>query len=166
MVSDKSKIKRRIAAQAVFRWSGRLATPAVIGAGCWVLAELFWGFTVALPAPLAMAAENPLSVATKIAARPLFGTAPSAQVVVATLPPNLKLLGVLSSATTGEARAIIRREGEDKTMVLAIGDEVSSGVRLTRIEAEQITLSSMGRSSLLALPKPAPSATPAKADQD
>ncbi len=94
-------------------------------------------------------------LADKFAARPLFGNLSQTDTpAVASVGQDMHLLGVLSSNRTGGARAIVRQDGNDKTWVLGIGEELLSGVKITRIEPKQITVSNMGREITLSLPKP------------
>jgi hypothetical protein len=160
------RILRQLAGEHIGRWSGRLAAAAVLGAGSWVLAGLLWGFAAPLPAPPAMPPESPAAVARQLAAHPLFGSGPPEAAAPAIVPHSLQLLGVLSSRDAAQARAVIRREGEPRPLVLGVGEPVAAGLTLTRIAPRQVTLSAGGGETVLALPEPAAGATSANTDKN
>ena len=130
----------------------------VVALGCWLTLHLLAGFVSPLPPPQPSLRLSPLAVAAQFAERPLMerGTEPAAAPVTGSVMQNAQLLGVLSSRVASEARAIIRREGLVAPLVLAIGDELASGVKLLAIGAQQVTISVSGRQTTLALPDPRP----------
>jgi hypothetical protein len=130
----------------------------VVALGVWLVVQLLGGFVAPLPAPQQSLRQSPLAVAAQFAERPLLGRKSESAAVAAPVVQNAQLLGVLSSRVASEARAIIRQEGQAAPLVLAIGDELASGVKLLAIGAQQVTLSAMGRESTLALPDPGPPA--------
>lgn len=130
----------------------------VVALGVWLVVQLLGGFVAPLPAPQQSLRQSPLAVAAQFAERPLLGRKSESAAVAAPVVQNAQLLGVLSSRVASEARAIIRQEGQAAPLVLAIGDELASGVKLLAIGAQQVTLSTMGRESTLALPDPGPPA--------
>lgn len=132
------------------------ASVLVVVLGSWLAVRLLAGFALPLPAPQQSVQQSPLAVAAQFAERPLMGQKAVAPGVSATVPvmQNVQLLGILSSRVAGDARAVLRQDGIPAPLVLAIGDELSTGVKLIAIEAKQITLFSMGRKSTLALPGP------------
>lgn len=143
------------------RRSGQLAVLLVAAAASWLLAGLLWGFMGGAPGPVELPDRRPGPVGERLAGQLRFAGPPVATVV----PANLMLVGVSASADAGQARALIRREGESQLLVLAIGEEASPGLRLTRIEVDRVQLSGSGGDSLLALPK-VDTAPPASSTND
>lgn len=143
------------------RRSGQLAVLLVAAAACWLLAGLLWGFMRATPGPVELPDRSPGAVGERLASQLRF----AGPQVATIMPGNLMLVGVSASADADQARALIRREGESQLLVLAIGEEASPGLRLTRIEADQVQLSGPGGDSLLALPK-VDTAPPASSPND
>lgn len=126
---------------------------AVAGLGCWLASGLVWGFSTPAPAPATRLESRPQQVAEALASRPLFG----AGLPIATLAPesNWRLLGVVAGSDAQAARAILRRDGEPATLVLAVGDDAGGGATLRRIGSDGIVLVAAGRESHLSLPRPA-----------
>jgi len=121
-------------------------------AGCWLLAGLLWEFMRGAASPVDSRASHPGPVGERLAAQLRFSGPQS----LAPVPVNLMLVGVSASTDPRQARALIRREGQSQLLVLAIGDEVSPGLRLSRIESSQVILSGTNGESRLALPKSEP----------
>ncbi|MDD2742353.1 MAG: type II secretion system protein N [Rhodocyclaceae bacterium] len=132
------------------------ASAFVVVLGSWLAVRLLAGFAAPLPAPQQSVRQSPLAVAAQFAERPLMGqkTQAAGASVAGPAIQNVQLLGILSSRVARDARAIIRQEGRPVPLVLAIGDELASGVKLIAIESKQITIFSMGRESTLAFPGP------------
>ncbi len=150
-----------VPAEPFVRRSGQFAVILVAAGACWLLAGLLWGFTHSTPGPVELPDRRPGPVGERLAGQLRF----AGPAVAAVVPANLMLVGVSASADAGQARALIRREGESQLLVLAIGDEVSPGLRLTRIQVDRVQLSGPGGDSLLVLPK-VDTAPPASSTND
>lgn len=88
-----------------------------------------------------------------LASRPLFAAGMSVPTFAA--DSNWRLLGVLAGSDAQTARAILRRDGEAATLVLAVGDDAGGGATLRHIGSDGIVLIAAGRESRLSLPRPA-----------
>lgn len=135
---------------------GQLAVFAVLLGGSCLLAVIAWGF---LPPPLAPAVEierDPLAQVEGFADHLTFANLTPTS---ATTPGSLLLIGTTASADPRLARALIRREGENRLLILSVGDEVTPGLRVQRIERRQIVLSGSGGEQRLTLPQSPPQFT-------
>ena len=148
-----------------------LVSGALVILGCWLAVRLLTGFTTPLPPPRQLVLQAPVAVAARLAEQALLGYAAPSE-FSSTLPAgasalqNLQLLGVWSSKVSAEARAIVRQDGGGAPLVLAIGDELASGIRLVAIAPGEITLAAPGREVTLTLPKPATAPAPASTDKN
>ena len=124
---------------------------AVALLGGWLLAGVLWGFSSTSPAPATRLENRPLAVAEALASRPLFSSGTA--VATVDVETGWQLLGVLAASDKTAARAILRRDGEMTTLVLAVGDE-AAGARLSQITGDGVTLVAGGRESRLGLPRP------------
>ncbi|HRY14840.1 MAG: type II secretion system protein GspC [Candidatus Competibacteraceae bacterium] len=104
------------------------------------------------------AARQPADVAT-ISAWHLFGKVEASRPVVATPAPmpvtplNLRLVGVFFTER-GQSRALaLIADGNSLERGYRIGDSLPGGVRLERIERDQVVVSRNGREELIKLPK-------------
>lgn len=153
----------------MLRWLGWGVSGALVILGCWLAVRLLTGFTTPLPPPRQLVLQAPVAVAARLAEQALLGYAAPAE-FSSTLPAgastlqNLQLLGVWSSKVSAEARAILRQDGGGAPLVLAIGDELASGIRLVAIAPGEITLAAPGREVTLTLPRPA--TAPASTDKN
>lgn len=138
--------------EAGLRAGGLLAVLSILAIGCWLLAQLAWAFLPPVAAPEIQRERRPQAIAEKLAQHLQFGH--SATTAALPGPGQLMLVGTAASTLTGQARALLRREGERQLLVAAIGDEVLPGVRLEKIEQGQVTLSGKGVQQHLTLPKP------------
>lgn len=138
--------------EKLVRQAGQLAVLIVASAGSWLLAGLLWEFMVGTASPVDSRASHPGPIGERLAVQLHFSGAHQATPV----PVNLMLVGVSASTDPRQARALIRREGQSQLLVLSIGDEVSPGLRLSRIESSQVILSGANGESRLALPKSEP----------
>lgn len=138
--------------EKLVRLAGQLAVLIVASAGSWLLAGLLWEFMGSTASPVDSRASHPGPIGERLAVQLHFSGAHQA----APVPVNLMLVGVSASTDPRQARALIRREGLSQLLVLSIGDEVSPGLRLSRIESSQIILSGANGESRLALPKSEP----------
>lgn len=133
------------------RFAGHLALWLVAVIGTWGLARLVWDFLPPTPPPQPLQERQPQSVAGMLAGRASFGSTVAAAVAT---PGQLLLVGTAASADPAQARALLRREGDSRLLVLALGDAVSPDLRLQQIERGQITLAGSGGELRLALPRP------------
>ena len=153
-----------LGAMPMLRWLGWCVSGALVILGCWLAVRLLTGFTTPLPPPRQLVLQAPVAVAARLAEQALLGYATPAE-FSSTLPAgasalqNLQLLGVWSSKVSAEARAIVRQDGGGAPLVLAIGDELASGIRLVAIAPGEITLAAPGREMTLTLPRPATAPT-------
>ena len=153
----------------MLRGLGWCVSGALVILGCWLAVRLLTGFTTPLPPPRQLVLQAPVAVAARLAEQALLGYAAPAE-FSSTLPAgastlqNLQLLGVWSSKVSAEARAILRQDGGGAPLVLAIGDELASGIRLVAIAPGEITLAAPGREVTLTLPRPA--TAPASTDKN
>jgi hypothetical protein len=132
---------------------GRLASLLVLAGGAWLLAGLAWDFGMPTGRPAIAHESSAADAAERLAGRsPFASPAPAAQSAVT--PSSLMLVGVAASAERGRARAVIRREGQPAPLVAAVGDEIAPGLRLQRIERDQVVLTGPAGESRLALPQP------------
>lgn len=153
--------------EAAIRHLGQLLAALVAGIGIWVLAGLLWGFSSPPPRPVTPGEARPQILAERIAARALFATRGDSVATPAITLDNWQLLGVTASDDERTARAIIRREGQSTPQVLAIGDEIDRGIRLLRIEPQQIVLRGASGENVLSLPRPGqPDLLTRQADHD
>jgi hypothetical protein len=158
-----------LGAMPMLRWLGWGVSGALVILGCWLAVRLLTGFTTPLPPPRQLVLQAPVAVAARLAEQALLGYAAPAE-FSSTLPAgastlqNLQLLGVWSSKVSAEARAILRQDGGGAPLVLAIGDELASGIRLVAIAPGEITLAAPGREVTLTLPRPA--TAPASTDKN
>ena len=158
-----------LGAMPMLRWLGWCVSGALVILGCWLAVRLLTGFTTPLPPPRQLVLQAPVAVAARLAEQALLGYAAPAE-FSSTLPAgastlqNLQLLGVWSSKVSAEARAILRQDGGGAPLVLAIGDELASGIRLVAIAPGEITLAAPGREVTLTLPRPA--TAPASTDKN
>lgn len=118
-----------------------------------MVSGLLWGFSTPAPAPATLGESQPQAVAEALASRPLFAAGMSVPTVAAN--SNWNLLGVLAASDTQAARAILRRDGEPATLVLAVGDDAGGGATLRHIGKDGIVLAAAGGESRLSLPRPA-----------
>ena len=153
-----------LGAMPMLRWLGWCVSGALVILGCWLAVRLLTGFTTPLPPPRQLVLQAPVAVAARLAEQALLGYAAPSE-FSSTLPAgasalqNLQLLGVWSSKVSAEARAIVRQDGGGAPLVLAIGDELASGIRLVAIAPGEITLAAPGREMTLTLPRPATAPT-------
>ena len=133
---------------------GKLLAALVAGTGIWLLAGLLWGFSSPPAPPLPVWESRPQVVGERIAARALFASREHTAATPATAVDNWQLLGVTASDNARSARAIIRREAQAQPLILAIGDDLDRGIRLLRIEPEQVVLRGSGGEMILSLPRP------------
>ena len=158
-----------LGAMPMLRWLGWCVSGALVILGCWLAVRLLTGFTTPLPPPRQLVLQAPVAVAARLAEQALLGYAAPSE-FSSTLPAgastlqNLQLLGVWSSKVSAEARAILRQDGGGAPLVLAIGDELASGIRLVAIAPGEITLAAPGREVTLTLPRPA--TAPASTDKN
>jgi len=138
--------------ERLIRHVGQGAVLIVASVGCWLLAGLLWEFMPGTARPVDSRTSHPGPVGERLAVQLHFSGAHTA----APVPANLMLVGVTASPDARQARALIRREGQSQLLVLTIGDEVSPGLRLSRIESSQVILSGANGESRLALPKSEP----------
>lgn len=141
---------------------------AVFGAvallGAWMVGGLLWGFSTATPAPPVRTDGRPQEIADALASRPLFGAGLSTPPIAA--ESNWRLLGVLAGHDAQAARAILRRDGEPATLVLAVGDDAGGGATLRAIGSDGIVLVAGGRESRLNLPQPVTAAAAETPEED
>ncbi len=137
---------------------GHLASLAVLLGTSWLLAGLLGAFVLPAAAPASSRNSEPQAAAALLVAAPLFsGTgvaAPQAEPA-----SQLQLLGILASDRAEQARAIIRRDGEAKPLVVAIGDRIGEQFIVKRIAPRQVELLAGSTASRLELPA-APAAAP------
>lgn len=128
-----------------------------------MVSGLLWGFSTPAPAPATPGGSRPQEIAEVLASRPLFAAGMSAPTFAA--DSNWQLLGVLAGSDAQTARAILRRDGEPATLVLAVGDAAGVGATLRHIGNDGVVLVAAGRESRLSLPRPAkPAAAEIPAD--
>lgn len=133
------------------RLAGRAATLAVAAAGCWLLADLAWGLLPPTPAPAVAVERRPVAVTETFAQRLQFAGGATA----AATPGNLLLVGTAASGDPAQARALLRREGDSRLLVAAVGDEIMPGLRLQRVERGQVILAGSAGEQRLSLPQAA-----------
>lgn len=148
-------------ADTAARIAGPLATLLVALGFGWLATGLIGDFLLPRPAPVVDIERDPLRVAGQLAA--LNVSAP--RQTAASAPANLLLAGIAASADPRLARALIRRDGQPDILVLAVGEEISAGTRVDRIERDAVLLTGPAGHSRLTLPQPAGTA-PAAPDHD
>lgn len=120
---------------------------ATLVAGCALaLVVAYWGWRIAGPAPVHIAAPAPADPVTTIIAADLFGgnstTTPPSDSPQAALPGDARLLGVIAEASQ-QGYALFRLPSGPK--LVAQGQEIVSGVTLTAIEPFAVTIREGGR---------------------
>lgn len=139
---------------------GHLASLAVLLGTSWLLAGLLGAFVLPAAAPASSRNSEPQAAAALLVAAPLFsGTGTGVAAPQAEPASQLQLLGILASDRAEQARAIIRRDGEAKPLVVAIGDRIGEQFIVKRIAPRQVELLAGSTASRLELPA-APAAAP------
>lgn len=140
---------------------GVLAQVAALVLLCWVLSHWFWRWAAPAPREIEVRGDNGQWAAT-IASTHFFGAGSNPAAASNSVPlSNIKPLGVIAQST-GAGYALIR-SGDNSTRVYQVGEEVSPGVKLDRVDPQGITLRDRDGVTSVALRQPAPpGSAPAK----
>lgn len=150
--SDYSDWLRRVLSGS---WSVRFVMLLAIIIAAWVLSGVFW--RLVLPADKALPAELVLdskAVVGQIQARHWFGAATVGTAPVAVeAAADIRLRGVIAPNHKRSAGMAIFsvQGGADK--MFAVGEEISPGVTLLKVQGTSVTVSRSGREEQIELPK-------------
>lgn len=130
---------------------GRLGSLPVLAAAAYAASELAGGFAPSAGVPPLGVERDPVVVGNRLAEAPLVQAHPVVS-AESPAPDNLRLVGILADADARHARAIIRRDGEAKPLVLGVGESLGERWRIERIEAGAVLLSAGAVQQRLELP--------------
>lgn len=141
-------------AERVQRWTGRTLAALLLVGAAWYAVRLFWeGVAPATPMPVAAVDLAPGALAGRIAARHVFGEAPTLAVSQPT--SNLTLRGIIAGMRPGERVAIVGIDGQP-TATVAEGHDIRPGIRLEKVFATHIEIARDGVRETLSLPSRTP----------